>query len=193
MPHSGIAIHESRNAGVIEYFRPKPVTQASVLRTLTAASRGKKPSDLLMRAQRLAETIARRPVRADPPLSQSLDEVPDPWFGLGTHPDIIEVVWKLDGSLPNRCRWVLWGYPALVHPETGIVFAVGFGTIGIILRLSLDALRAADPQVVSAIKRGNFARTYDIASAGPEWRFISPGPAAITMCREAYDFAGKPS
>src|SRR5216683_1020966 len=59
MPHSGIAIHESRNAGVIEYFRPKPVTQASVLRTLTAASRGKKPSDLLMRAQRLAETIAR--------------------------------------------------------------------------------------------------------------------------------------
>jgi len=192
MPHSGIAIHDPRNAGVIEYFRPKPVTPESILQSLTAASGGRDPAALRMRAQRLAETIARRPVGADPPLSQSLAEVPDPWFGLRTHPDLIEIMWKWDDSLPQQCRWVLWGRPALVHPATGTVFAVGFGTIGIVLRLSPNALEAADPQLASAIKRGNFGRSYEIGSAGPEWRFISPGPAAITLCREAYDFAGKP-
>jgi hypothetical protein len=190
MPHCGVTIDDPRNAGVIEYFRPKPVTRDSVLRKLTDASYGKPPPDLLMRVERALE-LARHPSRPDPPLSQSLNEVADPWFGLGTHPDIIEALWKLDDSLPQRCRWVLWGRPALVHPETGIVFAVGFGTIGFVLRLPADILRCADPQLAFVIKRGNPGQTYDIALAGPEWRFIAPATSAIEWCRAAYDFAGE--
>jgi hypothetical protein len=191
MPHPGVSTDDPRNAGVIEYFRPKPVTRERVLRTLAAASRGKPASDVLMRGERLLEKIARGPVGADPPLSQSLSEVSDPWFGLGTHPDIIEAMWRLDDSLPIRCRWVMWGRPALVHPESGIVFAVGFGTIGFVLRLSPDTLKSADPEVASVTKRGNPGQTYDIGLAGPEWRFIAPGPSAFKWCRDAYDFAGK--
>lgn len=44
---------------------------------------------------------------------------------LGTHPDIIERLWDLDAQ---PCRWVFWAKPSLVHPQTGVVFAVGFGT-----------------------------------------------------------------
>jgi preprotein translocase subunit Sss1 len=190
MPHCGVTIDDPRNAGVIAYFRPKPVTRESLLRKLTAASAGKPPSDLLNRVERVLE-LARRPSRPDPPLSQSLNEVADPWFGLGTHPDIIEALWKLDDALPQRCRWVLWGRPALVHPDTGIVFAVGFGTIGFVLRLTADILRGADPKRASVIKRGNPGQTYDIASAGPEWRFIALAPSAIEWCGAAYDFAGE--
>ena len=190
MQHCGVTIDDPRNAGVMEYFRPKTVTPEALVRKLTAASGGKPPSDPPMRVEGLLER-ARRSVGAAPPLSQSLDEVADPWFGLGTHPDIIEAMWKLDDSLPQRCRWVLWGRPALVHPETGIVFAVGFGTIGFVFRLPPDILEYADQQLASVIKRGNPGQTYDIAPAGPEWRFVSPSPSAIEWCRAAYGFAGE--
>jgi hypothetical protein len=40
------------------------------------------------------------PIRPDPPVSQSLAEIADPWYGLSTHPDIIKIMWKLDNELP---------------------------------------------------------------------------------------------
>ena len=49
----------------------------------------------------------------------------------------------MDDTLPQKCRWVFWGRPSLVHPDTGVVFAVAFGTIGIVLRLSPEAIEAA--------------------------------------------------
>jgi hypothetical protein len=116
MLHLGVSTNDPRNAGIIEYFRPKPITRESVLRTLTEASPGKAASELMMRVESVLEAIARHPVASDPPLSQSVDEVEGPWFGLGTHPDIIEAMWKLDELLPHRCRWVLWGRPALGPP-----------------------------------------------------------------------------
>jgi hypothetical protein len=190
MPHRGVTIDDPRNAGVIEYFRPKPATRESLLRKLSDASRGKPAPDLAARVDRLLERVSGS-AAADPPISQSLDDVADRWFGLGTHPDIIEALWKLDDSLPQRCRWVFWGRPALVHPETGIVFAVGFGTIGVVLRLPTEILRSADPQLAPVIKRGNPGQTCDIAAAGPEWRFIALAPPATEWCRAAYDFSGK--
>jgi hypothetical protein len=187
MPRIGVRTDDPRNAGIIEYFRPKPVTRESVLRTLTEVSPGKPASELMIRVESVLEAIARHPVASDPTLSQSVEEVEDPWFGLGTHPDIIEAISK---SLPQRCRWVLWGRPALVHPESGVVFGVGFGTIGFVLRLSPELLKA-DPTTGSVIKRGNPGQTpHNISSAGPEWRFVEPGPSAIKWCRHAYDFAG---
>ena len=71
------------------------------------------------------QRIARGPIAPDPRVSKSLDAVSDPWYGLGTHPDVVEALWDMDDSLPQRCRWVFWGGPALVHPETGVVFAIG--------------------------------------------------------------------
>jgi hypothetical protein len=190
MPRLGVSTDDPRNAGIIEYFRPKRVTRESVLRILIDASPGKPTSELMTRVESVLEAIARHPVAADPPLSQSLDEVDDPWFGLDTHPDIIEAMWKLDESLPQRCRWVLWGRPALVHAESGVVFGVGFGTIGFVLRLSPELLKA-EPTAGSIFKRGNLGQTpHDIGLAGPEWRFVEPGLSAIKQCGDAHDFAG---
>jgi hypothetical protein len=106
-----------RNAGPIAFFAPKQVTRESARRCLTVAMRGKSTAEVEAAVDRVLDKIARGPIRPDPPVSQSLADVADPWYGLGTHPDIIESMWKLDDELPQRCRWVFWGRPALVHPE----------------------------------------------------------------------------
>jgi hypothetical protein len=128
--------------------------------------------------------IAATPHRPPPPLSQPLDAAPDPWFGLGTHPDIIERLWRIDSALPQTCRWLVWGGPALVHPRTGVIFAVGFGTIGIVVRLPPGEREAA-----SAVRPTNPGHHYDISPAGPEWRFL-PREGDEASCRSAYAFAG---
>ncbi len=125
------------------------------------------------------------------PTHRDLREVADPWYGLGTHPDIIEIMWNLDDTLPRRCRWVFWGRPALVHPDTGVVFAIGIGTIGHVIRLPPRVLEAADPRHTRIVVSGNPGQTFNIGPAGPEWRFVSPRPPEAAWCRAAYDFAGE--
>jgi hypothetical protein len=191
MSHRGVAIDDSRNAGITEYFRPKPVTMDSLVGILTkTTAEGKAGAVVRSYAEKVMQRLKHGPAGPEPPLSQSLDEVADPWFGLGTHPDIIERLWKLDNTLPQNCRWVFWGKPSLVHPDTGVVFAAAFGTIGIVLRLSPEAIEAAGSQLSTVVQNGKRARAFDIGPAGPEWRFVLPNAAAAQWCRAAYDFAG---
>ena len=136
--------------------------------------------------------IAAGPIKPPPPLSQCLIEVDDPLYGLGTHPDIIEHLWKLDASLPRSCRWVFWGKPSLVHPETGVVFGVGFGTLGYVMRLPPSILEAAAPDQAMIVITGNPGQTFDIGPAGPEWRFVRAHAPEADWCRAAFDFAGAP-
>jgi hypothetical protein len=193
MPHRGVALDDPRNAGPIAFFASKPVTRESATQSLTIAMRGRSAAAVEAAVDRLFDKIARGPVRPDPPVSQSLEEVADPRYGLGTRPDIIDILWRLDDALPQRCRWVFWGRPALVHPDTGVVFAVGTGTIGHVIRLPPRVLEAANPRHLRTVVTGNPGQTFDIGPAGPAWRFISlPAPETAWRCA-AYDFAGEPA
>ena len=193
MQHRGVAIDDPRNAGPIAFFAPKQVTRESARQRLTVAMRGKSTAEVEAAVDRVLDKIARGPIRTDSPVSQSLADVADPWYGLGTHPDIIESMWKLDDELPQRCRWVFWGRPALVHPDTGVVFAVGIGTIGRVIRLPPQVLEAADPRHANTVMTGNPGQTFDIGPAGAEWRFVLPQAPAAAWCRAAYDFASEPA
>ncbi len=187
--HSGVAADDPRNRRVIEFFRPKEVTVATVRERLAHALPRLSPADVQARAEQFMAKLAGKPVKAPPPLSQSLDDVDDPLYGLSTHPDIISRLWKLDRSLPQRCRCVLWGRPALVHPQTGVVFAVGYGSIGLVMRLPADIRRQATPEQASAVIPGNPGQTFDISPAGPEWRFLRQHAPENAWVRGAYDFA----
>ena len=191
MSHRGVAVDDPRNAGPIDHFRPKPVTRESLRRTLTAILGDKDPADVESRIEKTMQTIARGPIAPNPPVSQSLEAVADPLYGLGTHPDIIMTLWHLDDSLPERCRWVFWGGPALVHPETGVVFAIGMGTIGIVVRLPPHVIASADPELARVVQKFNRAPTFDIGPAGPEWRLIAQVAPRALWCRAAYDFAAE--
>ncbi len=94
MPHRGVAVDDPCNAGPIEFFRPKPVTRESLRRTFTAILGDKDPDDVQSRIEKTMQTIARGPIAPNAPVSQSLDAVADPWYGLGTHPDVGGKSWR---------------------------------------------------------------------------------------------------
>lgn len=53
----------------------------------------------------------------------------DPYLALGSHPDVVEHLWKtLASRLPEETHCVALGVPALADPETGLVLAVALGT-----------------------------------------------------------------
>src|SRR6266542_1446053 len=70
------------------------------------------------------------------------------WLNLGTHPDLVERLWReITVLLPEACQWVVYGSPALVHPERGIVFGWAGGT-------HTYGLRIPEPERVQAIAAG---------------------------------------
>ena len=186
-PHRGVAEEDHRNQGVIAHFRPPDVTEDYVRARFARTIRHQTPAQLEARVAEFIARLAAKSPRPPPPLSQALEQVADPRNGLGTHPDIVEQLWRLDRAMPLSCRWVVWGYPALVHPQTGVIFAVAFGTIGIVVRLPPELSAAA-----SAIRPTNPSQHYDISPAGAQWRFLSGG-SEEAHCRAAYDHAASPT
>jgi hypothetical protein len=134
-PHRGVAEKDPRNRGIIEHFRPPEITEQYVRARLTRANPRRTAVEINAQVVKLLSDLAAKPHRPTPPVSQALDLVADPIVGLSTHPDLVTQLWRVDSGLPASCRWLLWGYPALVHPRTGVIFAIAFGTIGIVLRL----------------------------------------------------------
>ena len=187
--HRGIAEDDPRNRGVIDFFRPKEVTPDSARETIARAAPRLSAAEVQRHVDELMRRIAEKPHKPPPPLSQALEAVDDPLYGLSTHPDLVTRLWKLDETLPQRCRWVCWGYPALVHPQTGVVFAVAYGTIGTVMRLPPDVLARASAEEAPVTIAGNPGQTFDIAPAGPEWRFLRRRTPETDWCRAAYDFA----
>lgn len=191
--HLGVAENDPRNQGPIAFFKPKKVTEKSARESLTRLLPHASSEQIDMRVHEILDAIAVGRVKPPAPLSLSLAQVDDPLYGLGTHADIIEHMWALDQSLPQSCRWVFWGHPSLVHPQTGVVFAVGFGTIGYVMRLPPAILKTANPEQAKIIVTGNPGQMFDIGPAGPEWRFVTSRAPEASWCRAAYDFAGTPA
>jgi len=186
--HRGIAEDDPRNRCVIAFFRPKDVTVERAREALASAMPRASPSEIESRISELMARMADKPPKPPPALSQPLEAVDDPVYGLNAHPDIISRLWKLDEMLPQRCRWVFWGRPSLVHPNAGVVFAVAIGTIGLVMRLPPSILREAASEEVPVMISGNPGQTFDIGPAGAEWRFVRRRNSEIDWCRAAYDF-----
>ena len=188
MTHRGVALEDPRNGPVLGFLKPPELTAEMVAARLIRAHGGKPPPDL---AERVAKIMG-RPKDSAKPASQPLDSVADPRMSLGTHPDIVERLWQLGGALPADCRWVVYGKPALVHPQSGVIFGHATGTLGYALRLSEPDRAAADR--LGAKTRIELPQddAYDLAPAGPEWRFGKWFAEEPGWCRAAYDFAGLP-
>ena len=181
--HRGVALDDPRNRGPIAFFRPPDVTEDYLRRRFARVFRRESPAQIDARVNRFFSDLAAKAPKPPPPLSQSIEQVKNPFFELGVHPDIVEQLWRLDQALPAPSRWVVWGHPALVHPETGVIFAVAIGTLGIVARMP-PALREGRVTTHPL----NLGETYDVAPAGPEWCFMSSPPDSASI-RAAFDFA----
>jgi hypothetical protein len=130
-------------------------------------------------------SLGRRKKTAQP--IQPPDSVADPYMRCGSHPDIVERVWgPLMRGLPAACRCILYGTPALVHPLSGVVLAVAYGTE--------YCLRLPDGAVAEALQAGACTSTTwtDGGSTnirhrfGPDWVFGTFLPQEAAWCRAVY-------
>ena len=69
-----------------------------------------------------------------------------------THSDLDEQIEKLEKRLPKKCRGTAFGYGVLIHPKTGVIFAVG-SHLTFVLRLPvnvrLEALTSGASEVIN--------------------------------------------
>jgi hypothetical protein len=91
--------------------------------------------------------------------------------------------------LPEACQWVVYGGPALVHPQTGIGFGWAGGTHTYGLRMP-DADRgqalAAGAQTIFKYSTGDWL---DLARIGEEWVLAKWLDAEPQWCLRAYENA----
>lgn len=111
-------------------------------------------------------------------------------LALGTHPDLVGTLWdELDHALPKRCAWIVEGRPALVHPDSGVVFGLAFGTQPIVLRVEA----ARHPELASAMSEGAAGRSFAGAPPFPaserSWVVAPYGPHLAALARAAFDDA----
>jgi hypothetical protein len=115
--------------------------------------------------------LRRRNERDLPPCAAPEDVGFDPYLSLGSHPDIVERVWKeLGKEFPPEARCVVLGTPGLV--ASGLVLAVALGT-SYALRLPDGEVAAAlESGFVQSHRYGRFGPTLDAEAAfGPPWVF----------------------
>ena len=190
MSHCGVAVSDPRNAGVLAFLRPEDLSDGNVVRRrLSRAMPG-------AAAEKFEARLAKIMAAPNPPVpvSQPLPSISHPRYGgLGTHPDLIDRLLHLDATLPQRSGWVVYGSPALVHPETGIVFGFARGTLGYALRLPASACAEADQAGYRKAKKIGHqvdADMWDVGRAGPEWRLGAGSASEEAWCRAAYEAVG---
>ncbi len=119
------------------------------------------------------------------------NDVTEPYYTLGTHPDLVTRLWDDFGKvLPVDCRAVFYGSPALIHPETGIVFGFTGGTYTYALRLPemrrLEAVRLG----ATRVKHYPTQPSFDLSQIGDEWVFCGWYKGEEGWCSAAYEYAG---
>ena len=116
----------------------------------------------------------------------------DTW-DLSAHPDLTSHFWTAaKNCLPADCRLVIYNAPALVHPESGVIFAFAGGTSTVMLRM---------PPAVCALafEVPRYGRAYDYPSetirasdVGPDWALAKPfdEPRIESWLQKAYAYVG---
>ncbi len=139
---------------------------------------------------RVIAHLTRYPGRPHP-LFAAPDSVKDPWMSLGSHPDVVERLWKQLGSaLPEDCRGIVCGSPALVHPGTGVVFALAMGTqYGLRLGPLVGQALLAGARV--EILRGKLPSMNVQRDLGEEWIYGRWLEQELGWCVAAYEAFGK--
>ena len=138
-----------------------------------------------------AASVARANASASP------GSVTDPYYNLGTHPDLVERLWdELTVKLPAECRWIVYGAPVLIHPSSGVIFAFAGGTHMYALRLPQkereQALGAGAKRLYeypAYLGLGIEVSTLDLDDIGEEWVFGGWFKGEEGWCLAAYQFA----
>lgn len=126
------------------------------------------------------------------PMSCHPSKTHDPYYQLGTHPDLVQRLWDtLTVALPADCRWVLHSRPVLVHPETGTVFAFATGSQTYAFRIPLD--HRPPPELADVIYTHEYpgGNVLDLSDFDASWFFAGHLKDEENLCLVAYESAAR--
>ncbi|MBI1855846.1 MAG: hypothetical protein HYR93_08300 [Chloroflexi bacterium] len=117
------------------------------------------------------------------------DGVRDPYMSQGSHPDVVERVWKKLGEvLPVDCRCLVYGTPALVQPVSGVILTFCLGT-QYCMRLTSSLLEEALKLGVKTSTQWSGGAATDATQIfGADWIFGNWKNEELQWCREVYEF-----
>jgi hypothetical protein len=139
----------------------------------------------------LCRYLGTRESDAGAPAVRRPAEVTDPYYTLGTHPDLVARLWdELGCGLPVDCRRVLYRTPVLLRPDTGTVFGFAGGTHTYALRLPEAERREALGRGATRVKHYPTHPSMDLDALGPEWVFCGWLRGEEAWCLAAYGLAG---
>lgn len=97
-------------------------------------------------------------------------EVKDAYQGQGSHPDIVARLWdELGKALPVDGRCLIFGTPALIHGETGVLLGICGGT-SYFLRLSPDQRKEAKSKGAQTLVKSSLGDIFDVTKEiGSDW------------------------
>jgi hypothetical protein len=112
----------------------------------------------------------------------------DPYLHCGCHPDIVERLWdQLGKALPADCRVLVYGVPALRHPESDTILGIGLGT-RYALRFNIDLIPIAIQAGAKTRTSRAGGNTMDIQQEfGTDWIFGSWHKSEIDWCRTTFE------
>ena len=137
--------------------------------------------------QRLVESLAPKAGPwADNP-SSSPQVLDNPYTSLRAGLHVIDLIWKrMVTQLPVAKPWVIYGYPALVNPDSNVIFAFGIG-LRHALRLPEESFRGAIVQGANRVIRIH-SFSIDLAKIGTGWvqprQYDNPN-----WWKDAYEYA----
>lgn len=103
--------------------------------------------------------------------------------------DEVEALWKEAASnLPEDCRSVVYGRPALVHPESGVIFGFLVGTA-----MAWREPRGFEPSTIrqSEAPAGYAEWRRTVKGVGADWEVFLPGHSSRSWWQEVYRNAGE--
>jgi hypothetical protein len=121
------------------------------------------------------------------PVTSPDDPKRDYYLNAGSHPDVVARVWdQLGKALPGSSRALVFGTPALVHRESGIVLAFALGT-EYAIRLPHSIWRQGRPGRLRTVAKWAGCSSTDIErECGEGWIFGSYVADEISWCQEAF-------
>jgi len=116
-----------------------------------------------------------------------IDPRHDYYWDSGAHPDVVQRLWdQLGKGSPVESRALVFGSPALVHPESGFVLAFALGT-EYAIRVPREVWADRRPGGLRTVAKWTGGGSTDIEQeCGRDWIFGSYADVEVEWCKQVF-------
>jgi hypothetical protein len=136
-------------------------------------------------------TYVRGKAGSKPPFAWHRFDSEQAYYEAGCHPDVVERLWgEIGGALALDCRSMVYGTPALTHPTSGVVLALGMGTAYALRLTGADRPLALQAGAKLSVSWSGGGGTDIAQELGDDWVFGAWLASEPDWCRRTFEALG---